>query len=300
MENTKDTDIKALVAKAEALILDEKPEAAQALIAAALQDRDHVRLWRFQRRVLLMLGDEAAAAGVMQRIIDKIHAPTPGELALAGSPRSAFTAVRKHKILYLHVPKCGSTTVKDMLYFMLTGERGEGHAHTLVAKRAPYQYLDRTKLAHSHPNWFRFLVVRDPVARLRSYYRFNLVFTNDLSKEVPGRETFLGLPLQPDYDTFLRHLDRYRQVFRTLRAHTNAITDIAGTDAGLYHWIGSVGDMAALRAKLSERAGVAIPEIHNFRSAEMAAIVPDADLEAAARERYAADYTVYGNWFAAR
>ncbi|WP_417456256.1 sulfotransferase family 2 domain-containing protein [Kordiimonas sp.] len=297
MDTAKNTDINLLVQKAEVLLQEEAVDEAHALITSALGDYDHVRLWRFLRRILLMQGDEQAAQDLMARIIEHVKGPTPGELALAKSNRSAFTSLRDHKILYLHIPKCGSTTVKDMLYHVLTGERGEGHSHTLVSKHAPYAFEDRTRLGQTHADWFKFLVVRDPISRLRSYYRFNLVFTNDLSKEVEGRDTYLGLKLQPSYDEFLSNLTRYRQVFRTLRAHTNGIADIAGTDASIFDWIGPVKAMDSLRAHLSEKVGVDIPAIHNFRSKDMAKIEPSAALEEEARERYARDYEVYGAYF---
>ncbi|MCJ9428145.1 sulfotransferase family 2 domain-containing protein [Kordiimonas marina] len=297
MDKGQNEQVSALVEQAQALLYDEAAEEAHALIRSGLEVHDHVRLWRFLRRILLILGEEEEAAAVMKRVIDHIHAPTPGELALASSPKSAFTRLQKHKMLFLHIPKCGSTTIKDMLYYSLTGARGEGHAHSLLAKEAPYAYEDRRTLGRDYADWFKFLVVRDPIARLRSYYRFNLVFTNDLSKEVPGRETYFGLDLQPDYDTFLKHLPRYRQIFRTLRAHTNRLSDIAGHDPAIFDWIGTVRAMDELRARLSAQSGVDIPPIHNFRSHEMATIEPNQALEAQAREQYGADYAAFGQYF---
>lgn len=297
MERGKNANVAACIAQAEALLLEEEVERALALVEKTLQDHNHVGLWRFKKRLLIMLGEEAEAATVMKRILAFVQQPTPGELALAGAGSSAFTSLKDQKLLYLHVPKCGSTTVKDMLYHVLTGQSAAGHSHTLMRKEAPYRFLERATLPQDFADWFKFLVVRDPISRLRSYYRFNLCFTNDLAKEFGERERYLGLALQPDYDEFLKNLPRYRQVFRTLRAHTNALADIAGGDPSVYDWVGTVRDMADLRAALSERTGVAIPEIHNFRSKDMATITPDAALEDQARAAYARDYEVYGQFF---
>jgi hypothetical protein len=297
MERGKNTQVAACLAQAEALLLDEEVERALTLVEKALEVHDHVGLWRFKKRLLIMLGEEAEAAALMTRILDLVYRPTPGELALVGSDRSAFTSLKDQKLLYLHVPKCGSTTVKDMLYHVLTGQSGEGHSHTLMQQQAPYRFLVRGALRENFADWFKFLVVRDPIARLRSYYRFNLCFTNDLAKEFGARDSYLGLALQPDYREFLQKLPRYRQVFRTLRAHTNALADIAGEDCGVYDWIGSVRNMADLRAALSEKTGVAIPAIHNFRSKDMATFTPDAALEDKVRATYARDYEAFGQFF---
>ncbi|WP_262692302.1 sulfotransferase family protein [Kordiimonas aestuarii] len=297
MERGKNPVVNRCIAQAWELLLTEEIEAAYRLVEAALADHDHVRLWRFKKRVLLMLGDEPAAELIMRRIVDHIHMPTATELALIRSEMSSFTALKIHKLLYLHVPKCGSTTVKDMLYHILTGERGEGHSHSRMLEQAPYRMLVRAKLPVDYADWFRFLVVRDPISRLRSYYRFNLVFTDDLSKEVGKRESFMGLRLQPTYDQFLKNLHRYRQVFPTLRAHTNPLSDIAGDDPSVYDWVGLVARMDELRAKLSEKTNTAIPAIHNFHSKNMVALEPTPALEEQVRPLCARDYEIYGCYF---
>lgn len=297
MDQKRNDQVTACIARAEELLLNEKLQEAFALVNAAADEHDHVRLWRFKKRVLLMMGDEEAARGLMTRIIDVVHRPTPSELSLVGSRKSSFTLLKDRKLFYLHVPKCGSTTVKDMLYHILKGRTVEGHSHTKMLEEAPYRIIDRGRLQRDFSDWFKFLVVRDPISRLRSYYRFNLVFANDLAQEVGKRESYLGLKLQPSYREFLEKLPEYRRVFRTLRAHTNGVADIAGDDPSVFDWVGPVKDMGALRERLCELTGTSIPSIHNFRSKDLVAFDPAEDLEDKVRSNYTREYEVYGRYF---
>ena len=304
MDTRKNIAVDRIVAEVDCLLVDQKPEAAHALLRVGLDMHDHARLWRLLRRVLLMLGDEVAAADVAARFIDHVHKPTPAELVMAGSPRSVFTPLPDHKLLYLHVSKCGSTTVKDILHHIMTGDRAAGHAHRQLSGMAASQSIDRSTLGTTHADWFKFLVVRDPVERLRSYHRFNILHAGDLVKSFAGavdagRTRYMGLELRPDYGTFLAKLTRYRQVFPTLRAHTNAISDIAGTDPGIYDWVGPVTQMDDLRHELEVRSGVSIPAIHNFQTSDKATLATDHDqqLEDKVRDFYALDYEVYGHYF---
>ncbi|MEZ5257853.1 MAG: sulfotransferase family 2 domain-containing protein [Ilumatobacteraceae bacterium] len=79
-----------------------------------------------------------------------------------------------------------------------------------------------------------FVVVRDPIARLRSAWR------DKVSKKAFGEHDELDemrnelLPSHPDLGTFINYFDEYRQISKPARQHTRELTWHLGPDLAVH------------------------------------------------------------------
>lgn len=267
-------------------------DAALAACDAALAQYDHVRLWRLKAALLVFFGREQEATDILK--VRLLEGALPGfwEIAQAGLPYSYSLVNEENKLAYFPVRKCSSTTMHNAMSLIAGGqEKGEDiHAGIGI-----YTLIERARLKTDYTDYFKFLVVRDPIERLRSFYWGNIIKRDHLVKDTKGFTSFHGLPTKPSYDEFLDRFDAYRGAFTTVRNHTDTLVSFAGDDPDLYDWVGGVKDTHELLTILSEKTGVELPVIDEMRSGLKGGALTQK--EEALKSFYAADYAIYGKWF---
>ena len=202
------------------------------------------------------------------------------------------------RLVYLSVPKCGSSTIKDGF---LVGEgkpaRGE-RSHHATRERSELVALDALRLQHAGSDIVA--IIRPPLERVRSYWKKNIAESSSLAREVHGRESFYGLSTHPSYLEILSNFHRYRAVFRGFRLHTDALPGFLGYDPGLLNILGTMRDINRVLSLIEERSGREVPKIYNMRSpTEEHPVAPEiAALEEALMAGfYAEEMAYYGRYF---
>lgn len=284
---------KALAADIWDHFLGERFDKARNLLDQALRESEHLRFQRIHARFLLFEGQEQAAAEALKPIIEKAWAPGSWELAIAGTGASRARILPDQKILFFPIPKCGSTSVMNVLKLILGEEnRGEG-VHDEDAKKSPVKLAQvPTKFA----GYFSAALVRAPMDRIWSFYHGNIAARDQLAKHHDGANHFYGMSTRPDWDTFIADLPRYRQVFITARNHTEPVTSFLGTDASLFSWIGGLTDLPELVGKLSDHTGKKLPLLSEMKSPDGQKKTMPA-LPADLQPLYAADFDAFGRYF---
>jgi len=281
---------KALAAKILQHYRDQKYEQANALLAQALEASEHPRFKRIQARFDLFEGREAEAATTIKNILPQIWNAGSWELALADNGCSRAWVLHDQKILYFPLRKCASTSLLNMMK-ILAGEENRGeHIHQEDHKRV---VVDLNKMATDYQGYFSCTVVRDPIERLMSFFHGNIVGREHLMREYDGLTEFYGLPTKPSLDYFLDNFVRYRQVFISVRDHTEPLVTSIGKRPEVFDWIGSLSKIPGLVAQLSARSGVDLPLMQEMASTEKP-VSQQAGIPEAIRLLYVADYKAYG------
>lgn len=290
---TSNGQIVAVARRARALFADEQAEDAYALLTQALQDHDDMRLKRVLARVHLFLGDEDKATQLLREIVPNAWQLGFWELAQAGAEYGYCTPSDTHKLLYFPVRKCGCTSLYNMMRTLESeAPLGEG-----VHDALEHRLVQLSTLRQNFPDYRTFIVVRDPIARVRSFYYGNVWARDHLLVDTGGKTSFYGLPTKPDYATFIQNFDAYRRTFITVRNHTEPLVSFAGQDASLFDDIYALKDVDKLIKKLSDDLGVSLSFNQEMKSPES---VPSDEIlteEQALKDMYRADYAIYGKWF---
>lgn len=170
--------------------------------------------------------------------------------------------IPSHKIAYFDTPKAASSSVKVALYRL---ERGEDFTSDVAADDAihwvyPTRRLDPAVDFAAAADFWKCTVVRDPVARLLSAYSNRVAHHRDqLRDRFPRlRAFFLGLPLDPDPDTFFTRLGRYRLQSGRVRHHIDLAVRYIGTDLSRFDAVYPMERLGDFAADLSRRTGTAI------------------------------------------
>jgi Sulfotransferase family len=204
-----------------------------------LAERDNPVVWKKYAYVLLRVGEPIAARAVMRSVVQRQGDAHIVDLILAAVPRVKPLIDDTHRIMYFGIPKCGSSSLKDVFVHLRQGELkgGRSHAHTHDMLTA----VPLADLTTKYSDYFKVAVVRHPVARLRSFYRRNIVEVGALRKEANGKAERDGLAAAPSYDEVLDRFAGYRASFRGFRHHTDSLIGFLGRDPDRFNMIESMG-----------------------------------------------------------
>lgn len=275
---------RALVKKARSLYDDEDFDGAWGLVQEGLEQSGHPRFKRFYGRLLVHQGRDDAASEVLTAIIEQIYDPGDWEIALVEGWSKAFL-YEQGQFAHFPIPKCGSTSVRNLFVQLLGREpMGEG-AHDYM--KPYYQSFSRDE----KEGWLKTLLVRDPIQRVRSFYHGNICGRDALVKDTGGRDHFYGLPTKPSYDLFIARLEDYRRVFVPVRQHLLPITQLVGEDKDYFDWVGKVEDISKLSKFISDHLGRELKPTHDMKSSALDRHQPLTPIEFEIADRYySADY----------
>ena len=253
-----------IIRHANALIADEKAEDAKAVLCSFLDEHDHPVAWARLAWVYRVLGDPLAARAILRNVVLKLPHPHIMDVIAAKIPYSKVIVLDNLKAIYINIPKCGSSSIKDAVLLANQREmRGEtSHYHVREFEKViPFSALDG-----EYNGYTKFTVIRPPRDRLRSYYSKNITESHSLVKEAGGQTSFYGLDTLPSYNALLKRFLEYRNVFDDFRHHTDTTIGYLGLEKSRYSHIFDVSETKAAIELLESLAGSEMPVIHNMRS----------------------------------
>lgn len=175
------------------------------------------------------LGDLLIAAGEAERaaaLFREIEAEGPllgvSNLIHSGLPVARALVDDHARMLFIPIPKCGCSTVKNYFTAAIHGRTYGGRVHFQHPEL--YRHVSAEEMKTRYRDYFRFAVVRDPVERLVSYYCHNVAAADALARETMHRQRVEGLSTDPAPAEVAAHFGRYRQVFKDFRHHTDSLS----------------------------------------------------------------------------
>lgn len=209
--------------------------------------------------------------------------------------------LEKHDLTLMLVPKGASTSIKHVVYEVENGRPFEvfeangrrWHIHNFYHPRV-FSKLE------SQVDWNKdvFAVVRDPVERLLSCHSNRVGHYRSLNNvEITPKDIEAGVVPNPDFETFVQHLDRYCELSADVAHHCLPMIEFLGTDAGRYTRIFDSYDLTEFWSELKKRMGPLpdIPTEQNGGANKKAVSMTAATLEKI-RARFAEDYRIYGRY----
>ncbi len=134
--------------------------------------------------------------------------------------------LQEKRLIYIPIPKNACTTIKQALHQVEFGrvfatERSINDpyvdVHDYYKKRR--DAFTGIKKLDEKSGFTRFAIIRDPVERLISCYRNRVLDLGDLKSDADSLKR-MNLPANPDLETFVLNLKRYRQVSKSIEHHS--------------------------------------------------------------------------------
>ncbi len=249
-------------------------------------------------RLLQALGDLYVARGdrvVAECIFAALHHDQVPihvtNMIYAGLPMTQALVDDDRKVLFIPLPKCGSSSVKNYftkaIYDRTYGETVHFQHPEL------YRTIHPGEMTTTYAEYYKFSVVRDPLSRLVSYYMLN-VRQGSLRREAFGADEVRGLPTRPTPGQFANHFHQYRQYFKDFRHHTDPMVGYLGPFQGALDRVYRLIELDEVREFLADRYGCALTDERAMVSKE------DADIKnrtisavGQLRRVYAPDYEAF-------
>lgn len=171
---------------------------------------------------------------------------------------------QRHGLAFFSVPKSASTSMKMVLYELEHGRPWIDEPDRVHPQFPTYPITEKDFT--DTKGFWRFTIIRDPVARLLSSYGNRVHHHQDIARAVVRRHRDRlmfqlrnpGLRLYPNPGAFFRDLARYQEISYSIWHHTVSVSTFIGTDLSRFDAIYRVDDLPELEAELSRRTGHAI------------------------------------------
>jgi len=229
--------------------MENGPEAA---LEVALEDYETLATGQMGELIgdlLVSAGRETAARAMFKQLYSEHENIHVTNMIYADISASRALVDDARKILFIPIPKCGSSTVKNYFSEAIFGER-HGEA---VHFQFPEMYRDVTRhdMETTYKSYYKFSVIRDPLKRLVSYFSRNLI-GGSLGRESFSAPSYMGMPTRPGVAQYVGYFHQYRQGFKDFRHHTDPICGYLDPFDGLLDRIYTMAEMDDLRTILGK------------------------------------------------
>ena len=206
-------------------------------------------------------------------------------------------------ISYYPVPKCGSSSVKGLLFdiengfnyrdYIANGRRFGIHSVYPTMSFEQSSRMDR-------PDHYRFAIIRDPVDRLLSAFSNRVLGrVTGVEDSSPSRSLSLGADSEFFLARFIDELEAYREQSREITHHTDPLVHFLGDDPKYFAELYLISDLGRLEHDLSDRLDRPVSSAKKNRS--VARLSRDMLTKAQItqiEDLYARDYEVFGSYLA--
>ncbi|WP_425102138.1 sulfotransferase family 2 domain-containing protein [Tropicibacter sp. S64] len=165
--------------------------------------------------------------------------------------------IEAYKLAYVPLPKAACSSVKRALALVDPDVRLPPEARRDVDtwhRLYPTERFRPQRMAGLE-GYFRFCVVRDPLARLLSVWTNRVLEFGDLRNAWSLQSGKVDLPMEPDPDFFFCNLTAYARAVSSIKHHVLPATLFLGPDLGFYSRVYRTEALAELGPELSARTG---------------------------------------------
>ncbi|WP_065331657.1 sulfotransferase family 2 domain-containing protein [Tritonibacter mobilis] len=267
--------------------------ATEILSAAYEKEKKGVFLERLGQ-IQINLGNDVLARSLMRDAFQTFGTCHITNIILSEIAATVAIVDDEKKLLYIPMPKCGSSTVKNYFTQAMFGEAyGE-----LVHFRHPeiYRVVYPEDLKTRYADYMKFCVVRDPVSRVASYFLTN-VAGGSLRREVSGENTFLGLRTNPGPLEVSKDFELFRSTFMDFRHHTDAMSSYVREMLPDMDRVYSISELHEVKELLEDKYSVSIPDQKSMvGSSDKEKTSATQKAFESTQEFYAEDYKVFGEF----
>ena len=210
---------------------------------------------------------------------------------------------RVHKLAYVPIPKNACTAIKILFFSLNKGSEFKEH-FSAIHGRFDYRAIDFDKFAADN-EYFKFVVVRDPVERFVSAYNNRVKMYGELSekwlKAHDGDHKKLkadfgrnGLSFNPEINEFASRIAEYANASTNIKHHFVPQHLFFNSRLDVFHKVYNIRQLRSLTSELSGRVGepLELRNVQETKGLENAARVSDLTTKERAKVTayYAKDY----------
>lgn len=206
-------------------------------------------------RELYYSGQRKEARARYQRIVDNFANGKRAKLPKIAAVRTGtefwnLRFVHKHKIAFLLIPKNACTSISHGIYEIDTGEEypvnAVEHIHKYYHPQGVFTNIN------DYDDYFKFVVVRDPIKRFVSAFRNRVCFHKDLhGMDAPSE----NLTPDPSLNYFIENLAEYVDRSTKLEMHVMPQCVLFNRRLDLLDAVFPIEEVPKLEGKLSEIIG---------------------------------------------
>ncbi|MCL2933755.1 MAG: sulfotransferase family 2 domain-containing protein [Trichodesmium sp. MAG_R03] len=215
-----------------------------------------------------------------------------------GASRQGFDIldIEKYKIAYCPIPKCASSTIKSVFYKL---ETRQDTINPHIHYNNPF-FRTQQKSLKDYKNYYKFVVVRDPIKRFLSYYSKNIIHSQSLANHYGGKSFAFGLDCIPNINFFIEHLEDYIYTFIDVRHHTLCQSAYISDSLEDYDLICKIEDLDKLVIHLNKIIGfkINLPNLMHSQK-NISNIFPELSLRSLEKliEFYQKDYKLLKDYY---
>jgi len=207
-------------------------------------------LWSNLSDYLITCGELQSARNAAKKSIDvSAGCPHIKDVITAKIDSTLAVVDDDHKVLFVNIPKCSSSTIKNYFTYCLFDKDYGETVH--FQHKNMYKVVKWSQLGTIYKDYYKFSVYRDPIERVLSYYKKNIA-EHSLVKEASGVNVSNNFPTKPGVLYAMRNFHDYRRLFTDFRHHTDTMTDYLGDNLDLYDRIYDISECDEIKNTLSE------------------------------------------------
>ena len=207
--------------------------------------------YRFLGAALSRCGKGAYAKRIFRKAIELDNTQPLWVYHEAELPRFDIISNDEYKIAFSPIPKCASSSIKNMFYSLDTGQNTI-NPHPFFNN--PF-FKTNSKAVQDYEDYCTIAIIREPVIRLLSYYYKNIVSAHSLENDFDKNLPIFGLEPKPNVNTFVDRLEEYIYAFNDVRHHTLHQGAYLGDDIQAYNLVCPLEDAWKAIGEINKIAG---------------------------------------------
>jgi len=197
-------------------------------------------------------GDKPAARKIYKFLVKRHKNGKLKRLPLRAARRAGVQAytvrtANNHKLAFFPMPKVACTSISYLLYEIINGTSHEsGNIHSYFKAGSAELNLDR------YADYFKFVVVRDPVERFISGFRNRVLYHQEIDVIAPPSESSA---IAQDINAFALNIRAQITDAKSSMIHFETQRQRLGEDLGIFDHVSTIKEIPELVQELSKRTG---------------------------------------------
>lgn len=185
------------------------------------QNTNDADAWMLYGQILYRQGHYQPSRAIFRKYSVEANSPHVSDVLHAHNGTFVAVVDDVRKFLYIPIPKCANTTIKNYIYYALTGENCGLAVHEKLGILNRVVRVD--ELDNKYSDYFKFSVIRDWRQRIVSYLHGNIE-RGYLKNSSFDLEYLCGLSTTPTVNEVFSSFFVYRQCFLDFRHHTDPMS----------------------------------------------------------------------------